>query len=347
MTRSIYFAHPGDLNLKTGGYGYDRKMIAGLRGLGWEVELLGLGEGFPDPSEAVRLEAERVLSEVPDGARLMIDGLAYGVLQGWAAREAVRLKIVALVHHPLALETGLEMVREAHLHASERQALSFARHVIVTSQRTAKELVANFGLLESGLTVALPGTEPGPVSACDGDPPHILSIGTLIPRKAHHVLIDALKEIEHLAWTATVVGNKQLHPQTTEALERQLQALALNDRVVLAGECKSTRALLATADIFALASRYEGYGMVFAEALSQGVPVVACRAGAIPDVVPSDAGILVPVDDRQALAEALQTLVSDKAFRRRLALGARRAGDALPCWDLTARMISQALEVLE
>ncbi|MGV8935689.1 MAG: glycosyltransferase family 4 protein [Allorhizobium sp.] len=345
MSRSLVFAYPGNLALNTGGYAYDRRVICELGMLGWQVQPLSLGEGFPFPTDLVRAHAEQLLSELPDGGLVIVDGLAFGVLDDWAAREAGRLKIVALVHHPLALETGLDPDLKAKFHNSESQALKFAKHIVVTSPMTSRELVSNFGVDASRITVAVPGTDPAVPSTVTGNPPHIVSIGTLTPRKGHDVLLEALKRVEDLPWTATIIGSRTLDPKTAAALETQLQALDLGQRVVLAGECEDTRLLLGTADLFALASRYEGYGMVFAEALSQGLPIVACRAGAIPEVVHEDAGILVPVDDTKAFAEAIRSLLTDQGLRRDKAEGARRAGAELPGWAETAHIISKKLEV--
>lgn len=344
MTPKLVFAYPGDLNLKTGGYGYDRKLISGLRELGWDIEQMALGDGFPAPAPTVKAGAEHQLSGLPDGTLVIIDGLAFGVLDDWAAREAQRLNIIALVHHPLALETGLNSSQQTELRDSEREALSYVRAVIVTSPVTARELITNFGVEESDVTIALPGTEAAPVSACNGNPPLVLSIGSLVPRKAHHILVDALKQLEDLAWKAIIVGSKTLHPQTAEAVEQQVATLGLGDRIRFTGEHEDPRALLAQADIFALASRYEGYGMVFAEALSQGVPIIACHAGAVPDVVPEGAGFLVPVDDTDAFARALRVLLSDKALHKDMAHAAKLAGEELPGWDVTAKIISTLLE---
>lgn len=343
MSLSVTFAYPGDLNLNTGGYAYDRRVIADLSEIGWSIERLPLGEGFPAPDPEVKREAERMLSQLPDGALVVIDGLAFGVLDEWAEREARRLCIVALVHHPLALETGLDRHEQGRFHACERRALSFARHVIVTSPMTARELDAHYGVSPRRITVAIPGTDPAPIAAGTGDPPHILSIGTLTPRKGHDVLIAALKEVEHLPWQAAIVGSQTLNPGTATLLRRQVEALGLAARISLAGECDDPRALLAGADIFALASRFEGYGMVFAEALSQGLPIVACRTGAVPDVVPDEAGLLVPVDDVGAFARALHSLLTDKTLRRTKAEAARCAGAKLPGWAMTSGIISTAL----
>ncbi len=346
MSRHVTFAFPGDLALNTGGYAYDRRVIAGLADRNWSVACLPLGEGFPFPTPEVKEEAERRLSQLPDGGLLVVDGLAFGVLDRWAEREARRLRIVALVHHPLALETGLDTGQQRRFEDSERRALSFARRVIVTSAMTARALAAHYDVRPDRLVVAVPGTDPARMATCEGDPAHILSIGTLTPRKGHDVLVAALKEIEDLPWRATIVGSHGLDPQTAAALEKQVERLGLAERISLAGESEDTRALLADADVFALASRFEGYGMVFAEALSQGLPIVACRAGAVPEVVPEDAGMLVPVDDVRAFARALRSLVADKSLRRTKAAAARRAGASLPGWEVTVGIIAQALEAL-
>ncbi|MBD8891239.1 glycosyltransferase family 4 protein [Roseibium litorale] len=349
MNLSLTFAYPGDLELRTGGYGYDRRVIQGLRDLGWTVDLLSLGEGFPFPSGETKLEAERRLSALPDDTLVLIDGLAYGVLDDWAAQENARLKIAALVHHPLALETGLEPKQAERFRRSERAALAHSAAVIVTSPMTAKELAANFGVPRDSITIAIPGTDPsaGPRRDRQPDEPlQILSVGTLTRRKGHDVLIKALKLIEDLPWEAKIIGSRTLDPQIAEELDALAAGLGLGGRIDLPGECSDSRLLMAEADIFALASRYEGFGMVFAEALVDGLPIVACSAGAVPDVVPETAGQLVPADDPAAFADALRVLVSDDDARLRYADGANEAGRLLPGWPETARLIADRLETL-
>ena len=340
----VTFVIPGDLATPTGGYGYDRRLIAALRASGRDVRHLPLAGCYPEPDAAARASAGAAFAALPDGARVLVDGLAYGALPDIAAREARRLRLVALVHHPLGDETGLDPATAARLEAGERAALAHARAVVCTSPATGRRLVAAFGVPPGALTVAPPGTDRAPRAPGGGDPPLLLSIGSLIPRKGHDVLVDALAMIAFRPWRTRIVGSAALDPACAAALAAQIDAVGLDDRIALVGTVVDTRAELAAADLFVLASEYEGYGMAFAEALSQGVPVVACRAGAIADLVPEAAGALVPPRDPPALAAALATLLDDPARRRRAAEAAWEAGRGLPGWDETAARVAAALD---
>jgi glycosyltransferase involved in cell wall biosynthesis len=86
--------------------------------------------------------------------------------------------------------------------------------------------------------------------------------------------------------------------------------------------------------------------MAYAEAIAHGVPVVGTDAGAIPDTVPANAGVLVPPSDADALATVLRWLIENPAERERLAAGARAAAGALPAWADSAKLFAQVLEGL-
>ncbi|HSB23072.1 MAG TPA: hypothetical protein VLE94_08180, partial [Burkholderiaceae bacterium] len=138
--RTLVFVVPGDLASLTGGYGYDRRIIAGLQATGWTVDVVSLGTGFPFPDAGTREHAAQRVAAIPDGSLVAVDGLAFGAMPELADRHARRLRWVALVHHPLALETGLTAEQRLTLLDSERRALASARGVIVTSSTTAREL---------------------------------------------------------------------------------------------------------------------------------------------------------------------------------------------------------------
>lgn len=349
VSRAVTFAVPGDLATPTGGYAYDRRIIAELGRLGWNVDVIDLGEGFPFPAVDVAKSAGDMLNAVPAQQPIVVDGLALGVLPQSATLAAMDHPLVALVHHPLALEAGLSSRQREHLFASERAALAPTKRIIVTSPATARTLTADYNVPASRITVALPGVDvPARQRAVSHGPPRLLAVGAITPRKGYDILVAALTSLRDTAWSLTIVGATDRSRETVKLLERQIAAAELSSHISLTGAISSDALaeLYANADVFVLASHFEGYGMAYAEAIAHGLPVVGTTAGAIPDTVPADAAILVPPGDVAALAAALRRLVTEPAERERLASGAARAASGLPTWQDAALVISNTLEAL-
>jgi glycosyltransferase involved in cell wall biosynthesis len=347
------FAVPGDLATPTGGYGYDRRMIAELGQLGWEIDLLDLGEGFPWPSEATRTAARTRLLALPASRAIVIDGLALGVFPETVLQLAGRNPLLALVHHPLALEWGLSAAQADALRTSERAALAAVKGVVVTSAATAKLVASDYGVPAGRITVARPGTDPAPMAqgnhgrSRDGVV-RLLSVGAVVPRKGFDVLIPALATLADLPWRLTIAGDRTRDRDAAARLDADIARYALGNRIEALGAVspQSLAVLYAEADMFVLASRFEGYGMAYAEAVAHGLPVIGTNAGAIPDTVPPDAGLLVDAGDIPALAHALRRVVGDADLRQRLAGAARAAGPQLPTWRQSAEIFARALETL-
>lgn len=345
--RPAAFAIPGDINTVTGGYIYERRMLEELRGLGRDVAHLRLGASFPDPTATDMVDAIEQLQALDPVRALILDGLVHGAIAtGGLAR--VRSPLVAMIHHPLALETGLAPARRDHLFQNEKANLALAQRVIVPSPHTAKILQGDYGVPGAKITVAQPGTEVSGGTPSPVDPPLILSVGLQHPRKGHDVLLHALAEVRDLPWRAAIVGG--VHDAGHAAdLARMVAELTLSDRVTLMGRVPQEvlDGLYATASVFALATRYEGYGMVFDEALAWGLPIVTCATGAVPDTVPKGAGLLVAPDKAREFSGALGRVLTDKALRRRMARVALRAGSELPTWQDTARIAGGVLDALD
>jgi glycosyltransferase involved in cell wall biosynthesis len=350
VVKRFAFAVPGDLATPTGGYAYDRRMMTELGDLGWRIDLLDLGEGFPWPDEATRATAQSRLLAMPAGRCIVVDGLALGVLPETASQLAGRNPLLALVHHPLALEWGLSVKQADALRASERAALAAVQGVVVTSAATAQLVASDYGVPAERITVARPGSDPALMSQGSQDGVvRLLSVGAIVPRKGFDVLIAALATLTDLSWRLTIAGDRTRDRNAAARLDADIARHALGDRIAAPGAVSPQRlaALYAEADVFVLASHFEGYGMAYAEAVAHGMPVIGTSAGAIPDTVPPDAGLLVDPGDSFALGRALRRVIGDADLRQRLASAARAAAPQLPTWRHSAEIFARALETLE
>jgi len=346
----LHFVVPGPLDQLTGGYVYDAHMVEGLQELGWRVGVHNLDGRFPDVDDLARASMVTLLASLPDGARVVIDGLAMGGLPEPIEAHAGRLRVVSLVHHPLSLETGVAPDDAARLFETERRALAPCRGVIVSSGYTARGL-DDFGVPPSRIRVVVPGTEPVPRAEgpAPGAPPVLLCVASITPRKGHDVLVAALARVRDLDWTCVCVGGLDRDPAHAEAVLRAVADAGLGDRIAFPGEREGDDLdrLYRAASAFVLASYYEGYGMALADALAYGLPVVSTTGGAIPFTVPSEAGLLVEPGDAEAFARALRTVLEPAASARaELSAAARRYAAGLPTWRDASRTFASAVEEL-
>jgi glycosyltransferase involved in cell wall biosynthesis len=341
----VAFAIPGDLATPTGGYAYDRRILELLPTYGVTVHAVALPASFPNPTDADLAQTERLLRGTPEGSVLLIDGLAYGAMPVGLIRRLDR-RIVALVHHPLGLEPGLGPERELELLESEIAALAEARWVITTSGATARLLSDEFDVPGNRITVAEPGTEPAPRATGTRAPVALLAVGAVSPRKGYDVLVGALRDLKHLDWHLTIAGALDRAPDAVSMLRSAITSAALADRILLAGAVDDAELahLYDRADVFVSPSLFEGYGMVLAEAMARGLPLIASTGGAAAETVPETAGLKVAPGDLAALHDALGRMIADARLRRTFADGAWAAGQALPRWRDTAARIAEVIE---
>jgi len=341
----LHFILPGDPETRTGGFIYDKRIIEALTAAGLPVVRHCLPDGFPEPDKQALKKAAAVLQGIAAGETVVIDGLAMGVIADLLRPHAERLRLVALIHHALADETGLSPQRQGALFASEREALGLAERVVTTSRHTARRL-ADYGVESERIGVVVPGVDPAPLAEGSGGPDlRLLCVGSLIPRKGHALLIEALSHLTDRPWRLVCVGSTSRDPDTATQVRDVIRQHALERRVDLVGELAASEleAQYGQADLFVLASYHEGYGMVFSEAIAHGLPIVATSGGAVPESVPTEAAFLIPPGDAHALAEALASVMDDRGLRKRLAAGARRARNRLPRWADAASQFIQAL----
>ena len=331
----VHFVVPGNINTLTGGYIYDKRIIAGLPQEGIEVKPHFLDNGFPFPSASARARAASVVKNIPDGAILIIDGPALAPLWELWESEHLRLHLVALIHHPLSQETGLKQQQVRTLALSERLALCFCERVIVTSVATRICLANEYNVENEIIRVVEPGVDlTRQAKRRTGRQLHLICVGSVVPRKGHKILIKALSLIRKQSWSLTCVGDLERDPISAAEAINCVQRNGLGGRIKFTGELDAAalRVEYGRADVFVLASFHEGYGMALAEALAHGLPIVSTRAGAIAHTVPRSAGLLVEPGNALALSAAITRVLDEPRCRRSLIAGSRGSKKKKGTW---------------
>jgi len=346
---SVTFLLPGNVDDPTavsGGNVYGLRMCERLR-----ARKIAVPGGWPQGDPADLTES---LAAVPDGGVVVIDGLVGCAWPEVITPAAHRLRIAVLVHLPLGDEAGLDPAVATDLDTREWATLRAVRAVVATSPWSARRLVEHHDLDPFRVHSVPPGTDPAPLATGTDGRSRLLCVAALTPHKGQDLLVEALAEVADLPWTCACVGPLRRDPAFVERVRALIERHGLTDRLVLAGPRRgeALEAGYARADLVVLPSHNETYGMVVAEALARGIPVLANAAGAIPDTlgrVPDGRvpGILVPTRDRAAFAAALRRWLTEPGLPNQLRAAAVQRRQALRGWAEAARDLSDVLENLE
>jgi glycosyltransferase involved in cell wall biosynthesis len=321
----------------SGGNTYDRRVCEGLAERGWAVQIHAVAGSWPEPDAAAHRALAEAVARIPDGAVALLDGLVASTAPAVLVPAAARVRLVVLVHMPLA-------------DPREREVLSAAAAVVATSRWAREALIGVHGLQPGRVHVAEPGVDPAePVAGTPGGEA-LICVGAVTPGKGHDVLLDALAATADLPWRCRCVGSLDRDPVFSEHLHQRIRRGGLEERMAFPGP--ATGAALdrsyAGADLLVLPSRAETYGMVITEALARGLPVVAADVGGVPEALGRVAdgarpGTLVPPGDPAALGAALRAWLGDATLRRAWRRAARDRRAALPRWSATTSVLASVL----
>jgi glycosyltransferase involved in cell wall biosynthesis len=301
---------PGGPSLGGGG-AYITGLITGLREAGHDVAA-ATGTALPPHRVAI------------------IDGPELGAFPPDALTNAV-----GLVHRlgPVATQP-------------ERERLQRLRRVVATNEAVAIRLAEEYGVPAERITAIPPGM-PNVSRSTGSGGPHcaILSVGGLTTRKGHATLLRALARLRDLDWRLTIVGEEHRDPAYAAALRGQAETSGIAARVHFAGPLlhDALEVHWRAADLFALATESEGYGIAIAEALRRGLPVAVTAGGAAADLVSPEAGVVCPVGDSDGLSKAMRRLIFDTGLRTDMAQAAWMIGQTLPDWPAQAVRFAKAV----
>jgi glycosyltransferase involved in cell wall biosynthesis len=329
----------------SGGNTYDRHLCRELGSHGWSAHERAVSGFWGRPGAASFAALGEALRQIPDDAVVLLDGLIASTAPEVLVPQALRLRLIALVHMPLGHRPPDDAARRR-----EHAVLAAATAAVTTSAWTRHRLVELYDLPPHRVRVAEPGAEPAEPARGTGPGEALLCVGAVSFEKGHDILLEALESISALSWHCTCVGSLDRDPAFVESLRRRSLGAGLGERVSLPGP--RTGADLdrsyASAELLVVASRAETYGLVVTEALARGLPVVTAEVGGLVEALGEGAagtrpGLLVAPEDPAALADALSAWLGDAELRARLRRAARERRGTLPSWSTTASVVARVL----
>jgi glycosyltransferase involved in cell wall biosynthesis len=337
----------------SGGYLYDRRVVAGLRDRGHEVEVVGipreeyrtnlLDDGDPAVADALAaLDVDVCLQ----------DELCHPSLLGYNRRGTVDAPVVPVVHHLRCSEPWPARRRRLY-RAVERRYLAGADGFVFNSRTTRRTVEDLVGPTDG--VVAVPGRDHVDPAVTDDEvvdraaepgPIRVAFVGSVDERKGVHTLLRGLAGLPDGEWSLTLVGDRGVDPDYAARVDGLVESLGVGDAVTVAGRLPEAElaATLRGSHVLAIPSAYEGYGIAYLEGMGYGLPAVASAAGGAREVVADgETGFLVPPDDPDAVASAVGTLADDRDRLAEMGVAARRRFEAHPTWDDAAETVEAYL----
>ncbi|MFC5280139.1 glycosyltransferase family 4 protein [Halorubrum rubrum] len=345
----------GDLDARSGGFLYDRRLADHLTARGWTVEVVSLPE---------RSYRRSLLTNLAPGLVDRLDALdvvvedAYCGPSLFLANRRIEAPVVALVHY-LRSAGGGEAVGDRAVRAIERDYLRTADAYVFNSRPT-RDAVAELcegddagGRSPSAASVVAPpaGDRLGTAPALSGDrltrdPFRVVAVCNVTPRKGIATLLRGLSRLdEGIDWRLRVVGDVDVAPGHVASLRTLADRRGIADRVAFAGRVDDARLReeLRSAHVLAVPSRYEPFGIAYLEGMAFGLPAIASANGGASDFVGDHNGALVPPGDAGAVADAIGPLARDRDRLRRLSEAARETFRAHPTWEETCGRVRRFL----
>ncbi|HKQ03799.1 MAG TPA: glycosyltransferase family 4 protein [Blastocatellia bacterium] len=349
----------GDPETLTGGFLYDRQLVAYLREQGDFVEIISLpwrnyGRHLADnlsPRLWGRLRAAR-----PDV--LIQDELTHPsvwMMNRWLKRR-VAYPIVTLVHLLRGSESHAAWRKRVY-QAVERQYFKTVDGAIFNSQTTREAAEQLTGREVPGV-VAYPASdhlryEPSLARVAERaqwpGPLRVIFVGNVLPGKGLDTLIEALRRLPPDSWRLKVVGSLTMDRAFARRIREQIARAGLTDSVALAGAVSNEEigGCLDSNHLLVVPSRYEALGIVYLEAMACGLPVIATAAGGAHEIVRhGEVGFLTPPGDAETLAGYLRRIQQQPEQLLEMSLAAYHRSRAHPTWQQSFLPVRDYLQSL-
>ncbi|WP_017324172.1 glycosyltransferase family 4 protein [Synechococcus sp. PCC 7336] len=355
----------GDIPPKTGGEFYNHKVYTYLKQSGLAVEYINLHKlrylfkltWIPLLGNIAIALCLAVLAFGRGDRLLVFDQYFAGYLVGMNAIHRCwhRGQSLAIVHHFDRYDSSAPASLGKTCRAlAERLKLIWASQMITNSQYSQRE-IESLGFPAQNITILPPGLEQkvvnsdNPSQPLQLENPAILCVAHCIPRKGILELVEAFATIDRQNYVLHIAGKTDKDARYYRKLRSRVESAGLANAVIFHGRTddNTLHQLYQQSDLFVLPSYKEGFGIVLLEAMHYGLPIVATNVTALPELVrDGETGLLVPPQNSQALAEALQKLIDRPDLRARLGRAGRQ--QLLPNydWDRTGAKFLSIVQTL-
>jgi len=351
------------LDTLSGGYLYDRQLVAHLRRQGDHVEIISL----PWRSYARHLLDNFSSKLLQQLQRLSVDVLLQDELNHPSLfqlnrhlRERVPYPLISIVHH-LRSSEARPAWQNRFYHLIEHRYLSGVDGFIFNSQTTRqavrdcledqKPLSQNVVAYPSGDRLEPRISNQAIVARADAPGALQLAfLGNVIPRKGLHTLLGALSRLPepqtNCSWNLKVIGSLEVDPSYAERMRRLVDRYGFGEKVQFLGvlDDHMLTKQLSSSHVLVVPSSYEGFGIVYLEGMGFGLPAIATSAGAAGEIITSGKdGFIIPPEDESALAHRLEELIQDRERLQSMSLAARQRYEAQPTWEASMQRVRSFL----
>jgi len=352
----------GKLDTLSGGYLYDRALVASLRTAGDSVEIISvprrsylrsLGDNFSPAlhRRLLELDADILLQDELNHPSLF--------LLNRRVRKQINYPIASIVHlltscvnHPAWQTSVYAQLEQRYLSTVDGLICNSA-----TTGREAERLLRAAQSPKPTSIVAYPGSDRLNPQISEAElkkraresPLRVVFLGNVIPRKGLHLVLNALETVPSDLWSLTVIGNTGADPSYVRAISRQIAwaGLGANARFTGVVSDEDLSKHLAASHVFVMPSSCEGYGIAYAEAMGFGLPAVGTTAGAAAEIITHGRdGFLIHADDACMLADYLAELICDRQRLLEMSCAALNRFESLPTWQASMHAIRDFLTEL-
>ena len=346
----------GSIDSLSGGYLYDRKLVEHLRAKGDQVEIISLPwrtysqhllDNFSNDffQRLVSLELDLLLQD-----ELNHPSLLY---LNRRLQARARYPILSIVHH-LRSSEARSPIENGFYRWLEQRYLTSVDGFIYNSQATRMAVEGLIPPFKSSVPPGIVAYPAGDRLAADvreqeiswrakqKGPLRILFVGNLIPRKGLHTLLLALAQLPDRLWRLVVVGSPEVDRAYVRRVERLAARLGVNRGVTFTGAASDEQLVrfMKSSDVLCVPSSYEGFGIVYLEGMSFGLPALAGRSGGAEEIITHGKdGYLVHANDFRELATYLEKLAQDRSLLEQMSLAALERYRAHPSWEETMQQV--------